>query len=158
MHDAKPADILLGRSKALMEQTAGLHTEFEKHSLPHQRIPRCTHPRHEYLHSACCTFSGRILSFFFALRGLHRKRRGFTHTTGFKGLHSKKCAAARQRVFRSSSHRKTYAPLSLHLPSRAFPHHPTQPACPTHPWPRKTAPTVSMLSATGRPPEFEASV
>lgn len=75
-----------------MEQTAGLHTEFEKHSLPHQRIPRCTHPRHEYLHSACCTFSGRILSFFFALRGLHRKRRGFTHTTGYKGLHSKKQA------------------------------------------------------------------
>lgn len=99
LHHAKPADILLGRSKALMEQAAGLHMEFEEHSLPHQRIPRCTHPRHEYLHSACCTFSGRISGFFFALRGLHRRGRGFTHTTGFKGLHSKKCAAAQQRVF-----------------------------------------------------------
>lgn len=40
-------------------------------------------------HWKCCPFSGRILSFFFALRGLHRRGRGFTHTTGYKGLHSK---------------------------------------------------------------------
>ena len=45
-----------------------------------------------------------------------------------------------------------------HLPLLPFPLRPTPPACPTHPWPRKTAPTVSMLSVTGRPPEFEASV
>lgn len=49
-------------------------------------------------------------------------------------------------------------PLILRLPSRPFYPHPTPPACPTHPWPRKTAPTVSMLSAAGRPPESEASV
>ena len=40
-------------------------------------------------HWKCCPFSGRISGFFFALRGLHRRGRGFTHTTGFKGLHSK---------------------------------------------------------------------
>lgn len=45
-----------------------------------------------------------------------------------------------------------------HLPLPPFPLRPTPPACPTHPWPRKTAPTVSMLSVTGRPPESEASV
>lgn len=81
-----------------MEQAAGLHMEFEEHSLPHQRIPRCTHPRHEYLHSACCTFSGRISGFFFALRGLHRRGRGFTHTTGLKGLHSKNALPHAARV------------------------------------------------------------
>lgn len=49
-------------------------------------------------------------------------------------------------------------PLILRLPLRPFYPHPIPPAFPGRPWPRKTAPTVSMLSATGRPPEYEASV
>ena len=37
-----------------------------------------------------CPFSGRIPAFFFVLRGLHRRGRGLTRTSGFKGLISKK--------------------------------------------------------------------
>ena len=59
----------------------------------------------------------------------------------------------------NSLHPTPFTPrLSTHQPLRPFPHHPTPPVSPTHPWPRKTAPTVSMLSVTGRPPESEASV
>lgn len=142
--------------KPSWEQAAGAHTAFKiPASLP-EPTGRCrnVHTRGVNSHPLLSVHSRGEFRVFSLFQGACIGKDGDFPTRQETGPSNRKNAMTRGSTRRPHATARKTPDIS----SPATPPHPTPPAFPSHPWPRKTAPTVSMLSATGRPPEFEASV
>ena len=90
LRNAKPSDGLLGRGRFPMKQAAASHTT-RRDAVGFTPPDTAMYTPASRISSLCfCPFSERISAFFFVLRGLHRRGRGLTRASGFKGLSSKK--------------------------------------------------------------------